>query len=59
MSSHEQSEKCEYLSQHDDLTGLLNRLGFFKIVNKTIKKDAPCVAMCFDLNQFKPINDTY
>ena len=51
------------LSEHDELTGLLNRRGFhrmaahaLKSASRTRRHDA---VLYIDLDRFKPINDTY
>lgn len=59
LSTQEDAERCHYQSRHDILTGLPNRFGFIDTINKTLDENIPCVAMCFDFNRFKAINDTY
>jgi diguanylate cyclase (GGDEF)-like protein/PAS domain S-box-containing protein len=51
------------LSEHDELTGLLNRRGFtqrveygLRAANRARRRDT---LICLDLDQFKPINDSY
>ncbi len=52
----------EYLSQHDSLTGLLNRRAFDEALAKLLvnrnRSGEVCVFL-IDLDGFKPINDTY
>src|SRR5581483_10169385 len=50
----------EYLAQHDTLTGLKNREGFMRELERTIANspgEAHAVLL-LDLNRFKEINDT-
>lgn len=58
----EQSLHLEALSVRDDLTGLLNRRGFFASIAERIKiaqRQNENMAVCyFDLNGLKKINDT-
>lgn len=55
----ENSEKYKYIAKHDTLTGLMNRFGFVDLVTQVVTPDTDCVAMCFDFNKFKVINDSY
>jgi diguanylate cyclase (GGDEF)-like protein/PAS domain S-box-containing protein len=55
--------KLEYLVDHDDLTGLLNRRGIWQTVKRihaasARSGDPYCLAM-LDLDFFKQVNDTY
>lgn len=59
LSTQDSKEKYEHLSKYDSLTGLPNRFGFINIINKTLDENIQSVAMCFDFNKFKAINDTY
>jgi len=56
-------EKLEFLSQHDELTGLLNRRHFFYLLEKlqyySDREKRVVAVLALDLNKFKPINDTY
>ncbi len=58
---HKMSQKLSYQASHDDLTGLINRLEFSRLLDMSIEKSVVqqtrhCV--CFlDLDQFKVIND--
>jgi diguanylate cyclase (GGDEF)-like protein len=46
-------------ADHDDLTGLLNRRGFFACLGDTIaERDARVAVLLLDLDGFKEINDT-
>jgi diguanylate cyclase (GGDEF)-like protein/PAS domain S-box-containing protein len=51
-----------YQSTHDDLTGLLNRREFERIMEQLVtdaRENAQCHALCYlDLDQFKVVNDT-
>jgi diguanylate cyclase (GGDEF)-like protein len=50
----------EYLAQHDTLTGLKNRDGFMRALERAISvsPDAALGVLLLDLNRFKEINDT-
>jgi PleD family two-component response regulator len=56
-------EKLEFVSQHDELTGLLNRRQFFflldKLRHRSDREKRIVAVLALDLNKFKPINDTY
>lgn len=43
----------------DALTGLTNRAGLIRHMHNRARKGLPYVALLFDLNRFKPVNDTY
>ena len=51
------------LSEHDELTGLLNRRGFRRMAAQELKAAVRTqridALLCIDLDKFKPINDTY
>ena len=53
----------EFASNHDLLTGLANRKLFFtrleQLVNDSIREKKSVAILSMDLNNFKPINDTY
>ncbi|WP_026469724.1 sensor domain-containing diguanylate cyclase [Aliivibrio logei] len=53
------TEELHYMAMHDDLTGLLNRRSMTKEVNRFIEEDKPFALICFDIDNFKDINDTY
>lgn len=59
----EYKEKLEFVAQHDELTGLLNRLQFFflleKLRHRSDRENKTVAILALDLNKFKPINDTY
>ncbi len=59
----EYREQLEFVAQHDELTGLLNRRQFFFLLEKLLQRnnrEKKFVAiLALDLNKFKPINDTY
>ena len=48
---------------HDELTGLLNRRGFFAraaaALARAAREGAPCVLLYGDVDRFKQLNDTY
>lgn len=52
-----------HLARHDALTGLLNRVGFVDALQARLAADGrhekPCVLLFLDLDNFKPINDTF
>jgi diguanylate cyclase (GGDEF)-like protein len=50
----------EYLAQHDTLTGLKNRDGFMRELERAISAAPgdPLTVLLLDLNRFKDINDT-
>ena len=56
-------ERVQYLALHDALTGLANRVLFFDRLNSAIaaahRKDGAFALLYLDLDDFKPINDTY
>ncbi len=56
-------ERVQYLALHDSLTGLANRVLFFDRLNTAIaaahRKDGCFALLYLDLDDFKPINDTY
>jgi len=55
--------ELEYAANHDNLTGLSNRVYLMKKIDENIEKckdNKLYFALCFiDLNKFKPVNDTY
>lgn len=48
-------------AHHDPLTGLLNRAGFVEALGSRLatRTERPFAVMFFDLDDFKPINDTF
>lgn len=52
-----------HLAHHDTLTGLRNRAGFVAALNARLTASAgvakPFALLFFDLDNFKPVNDTY
>lgn len=52
------NDKLKYDSEHDELTGLLNRRGIFNSLEK-IKNLKNLAAFFLDVNNFKNINDLY
>jgi diguanylate cyclase (GGDEF)-like protein len=57
------SEENARLAQTDSLTGLPNRRYFFQKLDEALRSssgaDTPFALAIFDLDRFKPINDTY
>ena len=55
--------RVQYLALHDALTGLANRVLFFDRLNSAIaaahRKGGAFALLYLDLDDFKPINDTY
>jgi diguanylate cyclase (GGDEF)-like protein/PAS domain S-box-containing protein len=55
--------KLEYLVDHDELTGLLNRRGAWQSVQRVhaqgLRSGRPCCLAILDLDHFKLINDAY
>jgi len=49
------------LAHHDVLTGLPNRMQFYKALGEALKPDAESdvFVLCLDLDDFKPVNDTF
>jgi diguanylate cyclase (GGDEF)-like protein len=52
-----------HLAHHDALTGLLNRVGFVEALDAklgaSVRDERPFAVLFFDLDNFKPINDTF
>jgi diguanylate cyclase (GGDEF)-like protein/PAS domain S-box-containing protein len=57
------AQRIEHLALHDPLTGLPNRILFFDLIHQVLaeaKRDRHIFALLYiDLDDFKPINDTY
>lgn len=53
--------KFEYLSKHDVLTGVANRIGFRGDVDELFKQPGgrECALVISDIDDFKAVNDTY
>ncbi|MCQ1768594.1 diguanylate cyclase [Neorhizobium galegae] len=50
------------LAHHDILTGLPNRMQFYKALDEALKPEANegvVIVYCLDLDGFKPVNDTF
>jgi len=47
------------LAHHDVLTGLPNRMQFYKSLDEELKRGTRPVVHCLDLDGFKPVNDTF
>lgn len=63
IENHEYEEKTLYLSRHDPLTGLYNRLAFdekFKYeIERSDRYKRDLSLLIFDIDHFKNVNDTY
>jgi diguanylate cyclase (GGDEF)-like protein len=58
----EAKRQSEYLSEHDALSGLANRVRFLRRLREMVEQagDGSTVAVLFlDLDNFKPVNDRY
>lgn len=59
----ENSERIQYLSHHDELTGLPNRIRMKEFLEGRLlsgeETEGPLVMITLDLNDFKSINDIY
>lgn len=54
--------RIQFLSRHDMLTGLANRMQLQEFLTthlETATEEEPLFVVSFDLDQFKPINDTW
>ncbi|MCB1261970.1 MAG: GGDEF domain-containing protein [Acidimicrobiales bacterium] len=54
---HQSAAELRYAAGHDQLTGLLNRAGFFAAVPPPAS-GTPLTVLALDLDGFKPVNDT-
>lgn len=54
-------KKYEYLYRHDELTGILNRYGFYEALNDQLLNANPndSALMIIDIDNFKSVNDKY
>ena len=53
------TKELHYLAMHDDLSGLLNRRAIRDIIRENIEEKTSFALLCFDIDNFKQINDTY
>ncbi|MDD9196288.1 sensor domain-containing diguanylate cyclase [Aliivibrio sp. S3MY1] len=53
------TKELHYLAMHDDLSGLLNRRAIRDIIRDNIEEKTSFALLCFDIDNFKQINDTY
>lgn len=53
------TKELQYLAMHDDLSGLLNRRAIRDRIKHHIEEQKPFALVCFDIDNFKQINDTY
>ena len=54
-------EKTRYLAHHDALTGLLNRVAFYELMEsapRRLRRSESLAVLSLDLDHFKSINDT-
>lgn len=60
---HEMSQKMEHMAHHDSLTGLPNRVSFGLALDKRVselhQEDRAFNLLLIDLDNFKPVNDTF
>ncbi|QMF21135.1 EAL domain-containing protein [Citrobacter freundii] len=60
---HEMSQKMEHMAHHDSLTGLPNRVSFGLALDKRVSEvqqaEKPFNLLLIDLDNFKPVNDTF
>lgn len=47
------------LAHHDILTGLPNRMQFYKTLDEALRNGRTPTVYCLDLDGFKPVNDTF
>jgi diguanylate cyclase (GGDEF)-like protein len=52
------ADRLRHLAYHDNLTGLANRAMFLERLTEALAEAQPTV-MIIDLDDFKPVNDTY
>ncbi|WP_417584902.1 putative bifunctional diguanylate cyclase/phosphodiesterase [Nitrincola sp.] len=52
-------DKLEYFTLHDPLTGLANRKLLTETLEQQLKTNAAGALLCFDLNNFKLVNDSF
>lgn len=56
----QQRQQYRELSEHDQLTGLLNRHGITRAIEKLfVDPESQLALLVVDIDHFKPINDTY
>ncbi len=57
------NEELERLARYDNLSGLLNRLNLFSImdveIERALRSEIPLCGIMMDIDYFKKINDTY
>jgi two-component system cell cycle response regulator len=56
---HLENEELQTLALTDELTGIANRRALFRAAETMLSSGRPLVALLFDLNHFKQVNDTY
>ncbi len=57
---HQESQQYRELSEHDQLTGLLNRHGVTRAIERLFGDPQKAVSLLvIDIDHFKPVNDTY
>ena len=59
----EATKRVEFLSRHDELTGLPNRYHIKEFLTGQLAKEdihnSPFAMICLDLDKFKPVNDIF
>jgi diguanylate cyclase (GGDEF)-like protein len=55
---HQRIEKLSTEAHTDPMTGLLNRRGFYELVDKQLTESARIAVITLDIDHFKKINDT-
>lgn len=56
---HQRIEKLSTEAHTDPMTGLLNRRGFYELVDKQLTEASRIAVITLDIDHFKKINDTY
>lgn len=51
--------RAEHERDHDGMTGLMNRAGFFRAAEQLLEKDREAVLMMVDIDDLKEINDSF
>lgn len=59
LASHHEVVVARRQASTDVLTGLTNRAGLERHMRNRARRGVPYAVLLFDLNRFKPVNDTY